>query len=293
MWEGENSDVVRTPSNSSSIDQPGADALDRRRRQRGDGAAEQLSVDAEPIQGVRALTEQRCVPPGGREHAGCDGVHPRRHGPALRAANCDGPHDRLAAERQPVDVPRDSRADHVRDRRDDVDRLGVPAIDEPPLLARILDEERDSRDVGEILPGNRPRGASRLEADPVVGGHHDERAIVQTGLLQTSNERAHEPVDIADLQEVPLERLVDEERRGAPSLPGVLDSRDGHHTAVLPPRREEGRTDRAGAARVRRRAHVAPPPAVAATGGSSGIATASGSPQARSPRARRRCRAHR
>ena len=85
------------------------------------------------------------------------------------------------------------------------------------------------------------RRAARLEADAVVGRDDDEGAIVETGLLETSQQRTDEPVDVADLQEVLLQRLVDEELRRAPSTRVVLDRLGFRRALVLASRREERR----------------------------------------------------
>ena len=119
----------------------------------------------------------------------------------------------------PVDVPRNPHPDCVGDRRHDVDRPGRRTSDPAALLVRKLDEQRHIGDVLKVGIRQRSPLLPRPEADAVVGGHDDERAVVEAGPPESGDEPSEHAVGVAELEQVPLPVLVD---RGLVAVPDLV-----------------------------------------------------------------------
>ncbi len=95
-------------------------------------------------------------------------------------------------------------------------RTAPPSTTAVALPGR-LDEERHVRDVVDV-GGRRPRRRSPdAEAHAVVGGDHDQRAVVQPGRLEAVEQAPEQPVGELGLHEVALEGLVGEPLRPDPA----------------------------------------------------------------------------
>ena len=104
------------------------------------------------------------------------------------------------------------------------------------LLARALDEERNRSELLDV------RGIhaaaclnTALPREAVVGGHDDQRVVVDLLLVEAAHEPAEQPVGVPELQEVALlvvagEELVMEPRRGVHARKQVARARAGLHS---------------------------------------------------------------
>ena len=63
-----------------------------------------------------------------------------------------------------------------------------------------------------------------LETLPVISGNDDQRSVIEPGRVEEAFQQPPQAVRVADLKEMPLERLVDKGGIGRPRL-RPLDSR--------------------------------------------------------------------
>ena len=100
-------------------------------------------------------------------------------------------------QRVPVNVPRNPNAERGGDGGQDVGVPGGPEHDAPSRLVRQLHEQRHVRDVLEVRGR---KGAALLagpEADAVVGGDHQQRAVVEPGRTQPRDDAFEDGVRVA------------------------------------------------------------------------------------------------
>ena len=117
----------------------------------------------------------------------------------VAAADGDVALERLRFERMSVDRPRQLRVEDVGDGRKNVHGLRVASIDATTLFPRVLDEQRNAGDVGDVLLRRVSPPASWAEADAVVGRDDDQRSVVEARRLETVEHLTDEPVGGADL----------------------------------------------------------------------------------------------
>ena len=143
----------------------------------------------------------------------------------LHAGHVDHARPRAAAERRgAVDAPGDLDAEHVGDRREDVEGRHVPRVDHLALLlAGVLDEQRREAELGQVLARRPPAQVAAAEADPVVGRDDHERLVPEPDPVQARDEPAEQLVRVAHLQQVPLPRL----RRELPVEPELAVAAGG------------------------------------------------------------------
>ena len=79
-----------------------------------------------------------------------------------------------------------------------------PSSTRPDSLPRLLDEQRDVGDVGGVAGHDHPPVEVGPEADAVVGGHDDQRAVVEAFGAQPVDQASEQPVDVAQLEQVAL-----------------------------------------------------------------------------------------
>jgi len=99
-----------------------------------------------------------------------------------------------------IDVPRHANAEHVRDCGQYVDGASGSRVDRSFALARVLDEQRDPRDVSKVrviylpLPFTCPKPSSMIRHD------HDERAVIEANTKEQAEKSSDQRVRIPDLQ---------------------------------------------------------------------------------------------
>ena len=132
-----------------------------------------------------------------------------RHGPVLprhghaRRVGC-------VLQRPAAGAP--ARAKEGTDRGQDVLGRGGGVDDPPASLSGSLDQQRHAGDLPDVLRVDVASRVARLEAHPVVGRHHDQRAVEEPYSLQSSDELADQLVDQAELLQITPQPLPN--RRG-------------------------------------------------------------------------------
>ena len=160
--------------------------------------------------------------------------------PALTLPHRDVPGDRRREQRAAVDRPRQVDPHGVGNGREDVGRVRAPTVDPTLGAARVLHEERYRCDVCHVLRCHVPTRPCRDEARPVIRGDDDERVVVETDLLESLHELGHQPVGVANLENVTLQRLIHEPLRRAPVVESVVeDPVDRCRMSVLATRWQE------------------------------------------------------
>jgi hypothetical protein len=87
----------------------------------------------------------------------------------------------------------------VRNRRKDVDRPGAAIIDNGAMLARQLDEERNGRDVRDVVRVHGPIVLADLEADPMIRRHDEEGTVPQSCCSKSGDNAAQDAVNVSNL----------------------------------------------------------------------------------------------
>ena len=132
----------------------------------------------------------------------------------------------------PVHAPRDADTARAGERGEDVGRARGHCGDTPSALAGRLHEQRHVGDVLAVGLRQRPTLLARAEADAVVGGHDQHRAVVEAGGAEPVEQPPEHPVGVAELQQVPLPVLVD---GGLVRVPDLVrgPARRGPHVVAL------------------------------------------------------------
>ena len=78
------------------------------------------------------------------------------------------------------------------------------------MLLWVLDDQRDARDVGEVLARHAATRHAWPEAGAVVCDHDHEGLVIEPVLFEASQHPPEERVRVPDLQQMALVRLLDQ-----------------------------------------------------------------------------------
>ena len=97
-------------------------------------------------------------------------------------------------------MPGHAETEDVGDRGQYIDSASGPEVHLSCVLARVLDQQRDARDISDVRSGDLPMPFAGPKPCSVIRHDHNERAVIEAHTMEPARELRDQRVRISDLQ---------------------------------------------------------------------------------------------